>query len=768
MIITRRWLEEFINLSKISTDEICKTLNSIGLEVDSLEKNSIASKVVVAKVLSKEKHPDADKLNVCQVDLGTQTTQIVCGASNVEAGQIVAVATIGAVLGEDFKIKAAKLRGVESNGMICSSTELGLPKINDGIMVLDNSIGELVLGKELKDYPLLNDDIIEIGLTPNRGDCLSILGVARELSAFYEISLCELDKTIKHNESSIGQTFKINCNNKINSSLIFKAVDFSNFSLDLIKKLRLSTIKKYQENKELRNILNYTTHSCGVILNAYSKSKSSILDIKKDENGFDTVYFGNEALSKPCVLQNDFEEIEKEFLIEASYVNPELISKLVFEKKIKTSDIFYKSSRGSEPNISFGLNYFSNLISKLGATLYKGSIDYIVDTEKLFIDANIKKINSIIGQDIEKSEIEKILISLGFEVKEPIEETLSIKVPHYRHDIRNVADITEEVIRIIGIDNIKSKPLCIDEVNRVNKTSLDLQKRNKLRYKAIENGFFETLTYVFTSKENLIKYGFKTVKDKLELINPIVKELNTYRTTLLLNLVEACSNNFKTGARRASFFEIGTIFDENRVESKKIAFIHSGASEQEDITNAGKPKNMDFFSFAKKVLNTIGEFELETIENIDNKFIHPYQSANILIDGKIVGFISKLHPSVCEDYDLSDTFFAQINFDSIKNNLTKASSYSKFQASRKDLSILAPKNMEFKEIKKVINSLNNPLIKQYNLIDIYSDEKLGEFESLTIRFTLQSDEKTLEDEDINLVINSILDSLKDKLNITLR
>ena len=162
MIITRRWLEEFINISNISTDEICKTLNSIGLEVDSVEKKSIASKVVVAKVLSKEKHPDADKLNVCQVDLGDEVTQIVCGASNVEAGQTVAVATIGAILGNDFKIKAAKLRGVESNGLICSSTELGLPKLNDGIMVLDNSIGELILGKELKDYPSLNDDIIEI------------------------------------------------------------------------------------------------------------------------------------------------------------------------------------------------------------------------------------------------------------------------------------------------------------------------------------------------------------------------------------------------------------------------------------------------------------------------------------------------------------------------------------------------------------------------------------------------------------------------------
>lgn len=768
MIITRTWLEEFINISDISTDDICKTLNSIGLEVDSLEKNKIASKVVVGKVLSKEKHPDADKLNVCQVDLGSEITQIVCGASNVEAEQIVAVATIGAILGEDFKIKAAKLRGVESNGMICSSTELGLPKLNDGIMVLDNSIGELILGKELKDYPLLNDDIIEIGLTPNRGDCLSILGVARELSAYYEIGLYELDKTISYNESSIGQMFKIHSDSKINSSLIYKAIDLTNYKLDLIKKLRLATIKKYQIEKDLKNLLNYATHSCGVLFNAYPKSKSSILDIKKDENGFDTVYFNSEELSKPCVLQNDFEETENEFLIEAAYVNPELISKLVFNQKIKTSEIFYKSSRGSEPNINFGLNYFSNLISKLGGTLSKGSIDYVDDIEKTFVDANIKKINAIIGQKIEKIEIEKILISLGFEVKERIEDTLSIKVPYYRHDIKNVADITEEVIRIIGIDNIKSKPLCIDEVNRVNKTSQDLLKRNKLRYKAIENGFFETLTYVFTSKENLVKYGFNTVKDELEIVNPIVKELNTYRTTLLLNLVEACSNNFKTGARKASFFEIGTVFDENRKESKKIGFIYSGASEQEDVSNAGKPKNMDFFTFAKKVLNVIGEFELEMMVNIDNKFIHPYQSANIIIDEKVVGFISKLHPSVANDYDLSDTFFAQIDFEAIKNDLIKANTYSKFQVSRKDLSIIAPKTLEFKEIKKVIKSLNNPLIKQFNLIDIYSDDKLGEFESLTIRFTLQSDEKTLDDEDINLVINSILDALKDKLNITLR
>ncbi len=768
MIVTRRWLEEFINISDISTKEICKTLNSIGLEVDSLEEQRVPSKVVVGKVLSKEKHPDADKLSVCQVDLGNEITQIVCGAPNVDAGQIVAVATVGCDLGNNFKIKAAKLRGVESNGMLCSSTELGLPKLNDGIMVLDNSIGELILGKELNSYKAFNDDIIEIGLTPNRGDCLSIYGITRELSAFYEKSLCEFDKSINHNESSIGQVFKINSSGKTNSSLIYKAADFSNFELDLVKKLRLSTLKKYSENRDIKNIINYATHSCGVIFNAYAKSKSETIEIKKDINGFDTVYSSNEELSKPSVFQNDFDENEKEFLIEASYINPELVSKLVFDTKIKTTDIFYKSSRGSEPNIEFGIEYFSSLISKNSASLSKGSIDFIDDKEKLFIDANIKKINSIIGQDIDKNEIEKILISLGFEVKEPIEDTLSIQVPHYRHDIKNIADITEEVIRIIGIDNIKSKPLAIDEVNRVNKSSLDLIKKNKIRYKAIENGFFETLTYVFTSKESLEKYGFKTVKNELDLINPIVKELNTYRTTLLLNLVEACSNNFKNGARSASFFEIGTIFNEDRVESKKIAFIFSGASEIEDVKNAGKPKNIDFFTFAKKVLNSIGEFELETMTNFDNSFLHPYQSANILIDNKVVGFISKLHPSVASDFDLSDTFFAQVDFEAIQNDTLKANPYSKFQASRKDLSIIAPKNMEFKEIKNLINSLNIELIKQFNLIDIYSDEKLGDNESLTIRFTLQSDEKTLEDEDINQVINKILDALKNSLNITLR
>ena len=772
MIITRTWIEEFIDIRKISTDDICKTLNSIGLEVDSLEQVSIAPKVVVGKVLEKVKHPDADKLNICQVDIGLETVQIVCGAKNVDAGQFVPVAVVGCRLSPDFKIKKAKLRGVDSNGMICSSTELGLAKLNDGILELDDSIGELILGRELSEYSLLNDDIIEIELTANRGDCLSINGVARELSAYYNIPLKTFEKNISNTEIGIGQILDIKTN-EIDASLIYKAVDLKDFKLNIMTKLRTAIIGKFEENNNIKNTLTYATHCTGVVLNAYEKNKAkedenlSFLEIKKDENGFDTVY-GKEVLSTVCIDHKKIDNNETDFIIEASYQNPEKLSMKVFETKINTGEIYYKSSRGSEPDISYGIDYLTTFLSSFGAKIHKGRKSFTEDKEKTTLDVSIPKVNAIIGQDIPKLEIERILSSLGFEVKDTLNNILNVKIPFFRHDIKNIADITEEIVRIIGIDNIQAKPMAIDEVNRINHTTHDLIKKNKLRAKACENGFDETLTYVFASRESLEKYSFPVVKEDLEILNPIVKELNTYRTTIVLNLIEACASNYKIGAKSTSFFEIGTIFDENRNESRKISFIQTGANELEDVSNSGKPENIDLFKFAKKVLNTIGKFELEPITNIDNNFIHPYQNANVIVDGKNIGYISKVHPSVCEDYDLSDTFIAEIDFEAIKNDLVTTKSYSKFQASKKDLSIITPKTLAYKEIKDVINSLDDSNIKQYNLIDVYCDENLGENESLTIRFVLQNDKKTMEEEDITASMNNILEALDSKLSIGLR
>ena len=310
--------------------------------------------------------------------------------------------------------------------------------------------------------------------------------------------------------------------------------------------------------------------------------------------------------------------------------------------------------------------------------------------------------------------------------------------------------------------------MLIEEVNRINKTSIDIAKRNRLRSKAIANGFYETLTYVFSSRENLIKHGFEVVVEKKDILNPITLELNTFRTTLLLNLVEAASNNFKLNLKRVALYEIGTIFDKNRDESKRISFIYSGDKEDECFTNGGKPNEMSFFEFSKKVLNVIGEFDIEPMDEITNNFIHPYQNGNIIINEKVVGYISKLHPSISSQYDLPSTFVAEIDFELLKDTLVKAEQFSKFQSSKRDLSIITPKSMQYSKIKQIINKIEDVNIKQFNLVDIYSDDKLGDNESLTIRFVLQKDDKTMEEEDITNTMDNILDTLNTELGIGLR
>ncbi len=464
MIITRTWINDFLDISNISTKKLCKIFTSIGLEVDSVKNIKIPSNVVVGKVIETKRHENANKLNICMVDVGSSIIQVVCGAKNVKKEQYVPVAMISCKLDKDLTIKKAILRGIESNGMICSSSELGLSVLNDGILELDSSIGELILGKELKEYPLLNDEIIELELTANRGDCLSINGIARELSAYFNIALNELDTFISYSKSAIGQVLEIDCDSKVEASLVFSAINLKNFKLPLLQKLRLGIISKFTTN-DIQNALFYTTHCNGVVFNAYckndtkiNKNKLSVLNIKKDKQNFDVVY-SKELLSTICVEHKDITLNDYEYIIESSYINPEVLSKRVFETKKTTGDIYYKSSRGSEPNIQEGMNFLAILLSKFGVKFYNGFRVFTEDKERTNIDVNIDKINAIIGQKISKMKIEKILSALKFDVKDTVHNILSVKVPLYRHDIKNIADITEEIVRIIGIDNIKAKPL---------------------------------------------------------------------------------------------------------------------------------------------------------------------------------------------------------------------------------------------------------------------------------------------------------------------
>jgi len=774
MIVTRQWLQEYIDISKISTLSMCKALDSIGLEVDSTQRTLIPNNVVVGFVESKEKHPDADKLNICQVNIGNKIEQIVCGAKNVDAGQYVAVATVGAVLGEDFKIKKAELRGVPSNGMICSSTEIGLPKTNDGIMELDDSIGKLVIGKELNEYSLINDEVIEIELTANRGDCLSINGVARELSTYFNIPMKNIDSVVSSNNKGIGQVFDVTFDMNCEANLIYKAASIKTFKLGLLHHLRAGIISQLKDT-DIETAIAYTTHASGVLLNVYTQAvakkqadKLSTFSIKKDKNNFDTV-IGKKLVSTIGIEIGKIEELSDEVIIEASYINPEKLSQHVFDKKQKTGDVYYKASRGSEPNLDTGIDSIISLLSQNGATIYNGSKNFINDVSLTTINVNNERLNAIVGQTITPSKVSQILTSLGFFVKQDGQNTINVTIPSFRHDIKNIADVTEEIVRMIGIDHIKSKPLKIQELANINACSNNLQLKNEIRTKAVENGFFETLTYVFTNKELLEKYKFPTVIKKKEILNPIVNELNTFRTTMALNFAQAVSHNTKQGYKSIGLFEIGTIFNKNREETKTLGLIFSGESEAESIANKAKPANIDFFAFSQKLASIVGVFELEPMKKVTNNFIHPYQNATILKNGKAIGFIYKIHPSAAKDFDISsDTFVAEINFDLLHKETIIATNISKFQASKRDLSIIAPKDLEYRNIKKAINSLKINEIKQFNLVDIYSDEKLGDYESLTIKFILQSETKTFEESDINKIMDKVLEKLEKDLKIGLR
>jgi phenylalanyl-tRNA synthetase beta chain len=362
MIVTRSWLNEWINLDGISVDSLCKTFNEIGLEVDSVKTYNVPPRIVFGRVLECEKHPDADKLSVCKVDIGTSIRQIVCGASNVRAGIDVVVATVGATMPNGMDIKAVKLRGVESEGMICSSGEIGLDDTGKGIMELDASIGNYELGQEVSTNHIFCDDIIEIELTANRGDCLSIRGVARDLSAAYDRPI--KDKVYDDKEDKkvgIGRLLNIKHDKDLNVNLEYKTFDMESLSIPFKVKLRLSQIDE-KKDTDIESIMLYATHSTGVILRAYNfeflcsekdKTKAKI-ELTKDDNGFASIIADSKKASTVGIKQEDASRVTFDkgtVLIEASYIPPDIISKQMQECKIESGPMYYKTSRGSEPEL---------------------------------------------------------------------------------------------------------------------------------------------------------------------------------------------------------------------------------------------------------------------------------------------------------------------------------------------------------------------------------------------------------------------------------
>ncbi|GAA9576913.1 phenylalanine--tRNA ligase subunit beta [Helicobacter pylori] len=744
--------------------KLCEDLSRLGLEVESCIPCVAPKNVVVGKVLEKAPHKNAEKLSVCQVGVGKEVLQIVCGAKNVAPNQFVPVALNGALIGSTT-IAKTELRGVESYGMICSSNELGFPKINDGILELDESVGELVLGKGLNEYAPFNTHVLEISLTPNRGDCLSVLGIAREVSAFYHTPL----KPIKAlNFTPKSDLITLSAGENIESHLTYYLVCNHSLKTPLNVKLSLAHNNALSEN-DLNNFIEFSMHFSGVIMNAYSLNATPIdLSVKNDENNLESVYINHQKRSTIAIKHQDQKDLSEYLLLEASYTDPISLSLKLHALKDKTlqkdNTLIYRSARGSNPNLSDGLNFLS---AHLKATILESK-----QTKHALKDRALKfkleDITEILGLAIEGETIQGILKNLGFKVSIKVSNSkpqiLEVVAPNFRHDIKTIQDIAEEILRFVGIDHLISKPL--DSVsNKKSNPHYDTHRFfENLKHKALACGFKEVIHYVFYSKEKQQKLGFEVLEDPLELQNPITTELNTLRTSLVCGLLDASLRNKNLGFKSIALYEKGSVYNSKREEIQKLGFLASGLQKKESYPDA-KGKAWDFYSFAECVSKVIGDFSLEKLTT-QAPINHPYQSAKIIQNHEIIGVIAKIHPKVIRELDLFESYYAEIDASKLKRPAMLLKPFSIYPSSVRDLTLIINENTAFSKIKKALKDAQIPNLSEILPLDIFkeSDNTIA----LSVRCVIHSLEKTLNDEEVNSAVQKVLEILEKEFNARLK
>ncbi|MFP6193304.1 phenylalanine--tRNA ligase subunit beta [Helicobacter pylori] len=756
-------LNVFVNTPK-DIVKLCEDLSRLGLEVESCIPCIAPKNVVVGKVLEKAPHKNAEKLSVCQVDVGKEVLQIVCGAKNVAPNQFVPVALNGALIGSTT-IAKTELRGVESCGMICSSSELGFPKINDGILELDESVGELVLGKELNEYAPFNTHVLEISLTPNRGDCLSVLGVAREISAFYRTPL----KPIKAlNFTPKSDLITLSAGENIESHLAYYLICNHSLKTPLKVKLSLAHNNALSEN-DLNNFIEFSAHFSGVIMNAYSLNITPMdLSVKNDENNLESVYINHQKRSTIAIKHQDQKDLSECLLLEASYIDPISLSLKLHALKDKTlqkdNALIYRSARGSNPNLSDGLNFLS---THLKATILESK-----QTKHSLKDRTLKfqleDITEILGLAVEKEKIQGILKNLGFKVsvKEPNSkpQILEVVAPNFRHDIKTIQDIAEEILRFVGIDNLVSKPLnCVSGKN--SNPHYDTHRFfENLKHKALACGFKEVIHYVFYSKEKQQKLGFEVLEDPLELQNPITTDLNTLRTSLVCGLLDASLRNKNLGFKSIALYEKGSVYNSKREEIQKLGFLASGLQKKESYPDA-KGKAWDFYSFAECVSKVIGDFSLEKL-TAQTPINHPYQSAKIIQNNEVIGVIAKIHPKVIQELDLFESYYAEIDASKLKRPAMLLKPFSIYPSSVRDLTLIIDENTAFSKIKKALKDAQIPNLSEILPLDIFKESHNSI--ALSLRCVIHSLEKTLNDEEVNSAVQKALEILEKEFNARLK
>ncbi|SFI69674.1 phenylalanyl-tRNA synthetase beta subunit [Kaistella treverensis] len=798
MKISNNWLKDYIS-TDLKTEKIGEYLTDIGLEVEGIEqfesvKGSLQG-IVVGKILTCEKHPNADKLKVTTVDIGSGTPlHIVCGAPNVAAGQTVPVATVGTTIykgGEKLVMKEAKIRGEKSQGMICAEDELGLSDDHGGIMILDETKYEV--GKNFADYFELNSDAVyEIGLTPNRTDAMSHYGVARDLNAYLSTHQIASDfhKVAEKPLVSEGNhSFKIEIENSDLAPKYLGAI-IENVKVETSPdwlKTRLQAIGLSPINN-IVDITNYILHSFGQPLHAFDADKISGKKVKVGVSatgtkfttldGVERTLNGTEIMIKdgkdtPMCLAGVFggatsgvSDSTKTIFLESAYFNPVGVRKGAKFHALNT-DASFRFERGVDPNMTkIALSHAVKLLEEIAGGNLVGEIleNYPTKIEDHYIILRFSKIEQILGIKIHKEKIKEILKALDIVVLNEIQNGLEISVPPYRADVTREIDVIEEIMRIYGYNKI-------DFPQKLSFTPVKLSFNDQ---DALENSWARTLqSNGFYEAMNNSLTSVKDETNAVKILNPLSSDLQFMRKSLLEGLLENADYNIKRKNPNIKFFELGKVYHktEKYEERKQLAILVSG---RDAFENWLQPKSStDFYhlkSYVKILLDSLPvELEEKVLE--DSRFSDVVE---LSVDGKTLARLGKVSPELLKDADIDqECFYAEIELEfaqqlRAKTNL-KFKDIPKFNKTRKDLALLVDKNISYADLYKSARKNPSKYLKSINLFDVYEGKNLPEGKkSYAMSFELLNEEKTLEDKDISEVMNSLINTFKKEFAAELR
>lgn len=803
MKISLNWLKEYIRLNE-STEEISDLLTASGLEVEALEEVDTVPGglrgLVIGEVLTCEKHPNADKLSITTVDIGTEEpSPIVCGAPNVAAGQKVVVATVGAKLypagHEPFVIQKAKIRGEASRGMICAEDEIGLGSSHDGIMVLDTDMANGT--PAAKYYDLESDEVIEIGLTPNRADGASHVGVARDLKALLNrgLTLPSVDAfAVDNHDRKIEVTVENTEACPRYSSLTMTNVMVKE-SPDWLKR-RLLSIGINPTNNVV-DITNYVLHSLGQPMHAFDAdaitgdqvivktlpegSKFTTLDEKERSLAARDLMICNteEGMCIAGVFggtKSGVKESTTSVFLESAYFSPDYIRKTAQVHQLKT-DASFRYERGTDPNITvYALKYAALLIKELAGGKVSSEISdiYPKPITDFEVDVKYANITRLIGQEIGKERVAEILTALDIELTDTTDEGFKAIVPPYRVDVQREADIVEEILRIYGLNNIAiNDHLSSSFLSEFTKKDPDNIQKETTRLLA-GAGFNEIVTNSLTKDGYTSDINTIEQEQNVHILNYLSEDLNVLRQDLLFHGLEVIDRNVKRRQQNLSLFEFGSTYhliNKKYVERARLALFITGDNRGEHWLEAKRP--VHFHDLSGTVLRLLNKFGISQYDTTDvNSDLFSY-GITISVNKKPLAHLGKVHAGQAKKADVkAEVFYADIDWTYLCKLYQTEFTYkplSKFPEVKRDLSLVIDKSTKFEDIRKMSLKYERNLINRINVFDVYEGDKIDENQkAYAISFYLQDFEKTLTDKVIDKTMKKLMGGFERELGAIIR